>query len=378
MNKRYKKLDIIKVSFSIIVILIFSSLFINSEKFHKSNDYVFVNPSFLWIDNSDSDTTIINIDDSNWNIDWNNKWVLQYVVQPWDSLWKIASTFWITVFHLMKINNIKSWKPIIPWQKLVITDEEKWFLYTLKEKTNIVVFANKYNLNLKDLMTLNYISDETEILNKWQELFLNIDLETSYKVWLLERPKVIKLPKLTTVKYKATINKPTVNKTTRRTYLNRTTNSNTTTTTRKKTHSKIIRQRVYKKPIKNRFYAGNCTWWAAILTPEIFPYIDEYHQARPFWWDAKYWYDNARKAWFQVWQIPRIWALVVYKRWYWLWAWHVWKVIAYYPSKRQIIVRDMNWKWKFIFTDRRETIDNKNIRWYVYIPKTPRKPPVKK
>jgi len=57
---------------------------------------------------------------------------------------------------------------------LVITDEDVGFVYSIPEKTNIVVFANKYNLNLEDLMTLNYIQDETEILFPGQEIFINI------------------------------------------------------------------------------------------------------------------------------------------------------------------------------------------------------------
>ncbi|MBO4516270.1 hypothetical protein J5751_02300 [bacterium] len=45
-----------------------------------------------------------------------------------------------------------------------------------------MVFANKYSLNIEDLMTLNYIQDESEILQEGQEVFLPITLEKAYDV----------------------------------------------------------------------------------------------------------------------------------------------------------------------------------------------------
>jgi LysM repeat protein len=39
------------------------------------------------------------------------------------------------------------------------------------------VFANKYGLDLKDLMTLNYITDDSEILYEGQEIFINLSEE---------------------------------------------------------------------------------------------------------------------------------------------------------------------------------------------------------
>jgi len=344
---------------------------LNSDKFYKTDEPVYVGSFFVWM--WDSHTEIIDIDNIvEWDYD-SERWVLQYVVQPWDSLSKIAMMFGTTVSHIQKINNLSSGDSIKPKQKLIITDEEKWFLYTVPEKTNIVVFSNKYWLSVQDLMTLNYIQDETELLYQGQDLFINIDLEEAYKVGLKERPRVKTIPKVTTVAYKpviSSVQKPAVKN-----------NTNTTSSSSEvsddssyQSNSTIIRQRVFNKPIKNRFYAGHCTWWVAIITPEIFPYIDEYTQARPFGGDWKQWYDNAAAAGFDVWKTPRIGSIVVYSNWFRAWAGHVWKVIWYYPDTQQIIVRDMNWKWKFIYTDRWEDINNPNIRWYIYLPATPWQP----
>jgi hypothetical protein len=118
----------------------------------------------------------------------------------------------------------------------------------LKEKINVLVFANKYDLNLEDLMTSNYIQDESEILQQGQEVFLNINKEQAYDVGLLERPKPVYIPKKT-VTYKPTIKKTT-------TYSNTVPSSAiSNNTTSSSNTSKILSKWVYNKPIKNQFYA---------------------------------------------------------------------------------------------------------------------------
>ena len=44
----------------------------------------------------------------------------------------------------------------------------------------------------------------------------------------------------------------------------------------------IIAQWVYKKDIKNSFYPGYCTWYAAIKSPNIFPFSSDNKQERIF------------------------------------------------------------------------------------------------
>ena len=82
----------------------------------------------------------------------------------------------------------------------------------MKDKTNIVVFANQYNLNLQDLMTLNYISDQTELLSPGQEIFINISKEKAYDLALLEKPAPEIIPQ-STITYKPVINKASIGKT---------------------------------------------------------------------------------------------------------------------------------------------------------------------
>ena len=93
---------------------------------------------------------------------------------------QIASQFGTTVSALQKDNNLKT-EPT-PGQVLKILNQVDGIVYTVPDKTNVVVFANKYNLNLQDLMTLNYIQDESEILSSDQEIFLNITTEKAYEL----------------------------------------------------------------------------------------------------------------------------------------------------------------------------------------------------
>ncbi|MEI7919779.1 MAG: hypothetical protein WCH65_06480 [bacterium] len=61
-----------------------------------------------------------------------------------------------------------------------ISNQVDGIIYTIQDKTNVVVFANKYNLNLQDLMTLNYVQDETELFTPGQDIFINITKERAY------------------------------------------------------------------------------------------------------------------------------------------------------------------------------------------------------
>ena len=64
----------------------------------------------------------------------------------------------------------------------MVTNEEDGILYKVRENQNIKVFANKYGLDLQDLMTLNYITDDSEILYQGQEIFINLSEEKANNI----------------------------------------------------------------------------------------------------------------------------------------------------------------------------------------------------
>ena len=340
---------------------LFVFVIVYADKFYSWSETVYVSSVFMETD--DEDTATINLDSLTVEINDQNEWVINYVVQAGDSLGKIARNFGTTISHIRKVNGLSSNDSIRPNQKLLITDEDEWIIYTIPEKTNVLVFANKYTLNVEDIMTLNYIQDESETLQQGQEVFLNVSLEKAYDLWLMERPKPVFKPE-SNLTYKPTINKPV------RVWWGSVNDDGTYTS-----NSKIISKRTFKKTINNKFYAGNCTWYVAAITPQIFPYTDDNTQARPFWWNGNEWYDNAKKAWFSVGQKAVAWSIAVYKKW---WrnvsAWHVAKVISVNADEGTMVVEDMNYAGKFIVTRRTESLKNSNLKWYIYMPKTPWKP----
>ena len=246
-----------------------------------------------------------------------------------------------------------------------ISNQVDGIIYTVTDKTNVVVFANKYNLNLQDLMTLNYVQDETEIFSPGQEIFINITKDKAYELGLLEKPAPEIIPK-STIAYRPTNNKSgkTIVKTTTKkatTIVSDADSADTMDTTK----GTIISSRTYTKKIKNGFAVGYCTWYAAIISPNIFPYINEMTQSRDFGGDANQWCANAKKAGFRVGSKPAVGALIVYSKLRSS-AGHVGKVINYYPDDGKMIIRDMNYLGKFIVTERREDTDNSKISCYIY------------
>ncbi|MDR2189916.1 MAG: LysM peptidoglycan-binding domain-containing protein [Candidatus Peribacteria bacterium] len=169
-NQKVSKVKIVSTIMALIVLVV---LIANADKLSSSSDVVgYINPAF--IGDSGKDVTI-NMNNLSIAVDEKDDTaVVQYIVQEGDTLESIATEFGTTVSTLKKINSISAIKP---GQKIVVTDEEDGLIYTVRETQNVKVFANKYGLNLSELMTLNYITDDTEMLQKGQEIFINLTEE---------------------------------------------------------------------------------------------------------------------------------------------------------------------------------------------------------
>ena len=357
---KFNRVNYFKFVLSLFFIVFFIFMIANADLFENNQEQLTINSGFIQGD--DGISYEINLDNINVNVDDNNNGVIEYTVQTWDTLLKIAGVFWTTVSGIQKDNNIKR-DSVDPWQVLKISNNVDGILYTLKGKTNVVVFANKYNLNLQDLMTLNYVQDETEQFSPGQEIFINITKDKAYELWLLEKPAPEIIPK-STITYRPTINKSgkVITKAIKKTTTVASPDDEWDGVDVKGT---IISKRTYTKKISNGFYAWYCTWYAAIISPNIFPYTSETTQDRPFGGDAKNRCGNAKKAWFRVGSKPAVGALIVYTRMRSS-AGHVGKVINYYPDDGKMIIRDMNYLGKFIVTERREDTNNSKISCYIY------------
>ena len=320
-----------------------------------------IDPSFIEGDGGISHE--ISVDAITVNIDNQDNGTIQYVVQPWDNLFKIASTFGTTISTIQKNNNLK-WEAQVG-QTLKITTNDDGIIYTVKEKTNIVVFANKYNLNVQDLMTLNYIADQTELLTPGQEITVNISKEKAYDLGLLERPAPEIIPK-STITYKPVINKAGGKPGNPKKWTiaaNQSNDQPDLSTANGKQW--IISKWTYTKNITNGFARGQCTWYAAIISPNIFPYTDDNSQSRTFGGNANQWCANAKAAGFRIWSRPSGWALIVYSRLNSS-AGHVGKVISYSADDGTMVIRDINYAGRFIVTERYEDPNNSAIKCYIY------------
>lgn len=152
--------------------ILFVIVIANADKLSPSEEQGYINPAFIGEGNAiptiNMDALSISIDDTEEGT------VIQYIVQPEDTFESIAVEFGTTISNLKKINKIQS-LPV--GQKIIVTNEEDGIIYTVREVQNIKVFVQKYNLELSDLMTLNYILDDSEMLQEGQELFINISPE---------------------------------------------------------------------------------------------------------------------------------------------------------------------------------------------------------
>ena len=363
----HKGLNGAKFLLSLVVIVLFAYMMVYADKFFLEEQVSIINPIFTQESNND-DVSIELRELEIIETAWEEAGVLQYVVQAWDSLGAIAAKFGTTISHLKNINNIGN-NSIRPGQRLIVTDEEEWFVYTMKEKMSIWVFAEMYDLNKQDLMTLNYIQDETEILHDGQEIFINISIAEWRNKLLLEPERIVPRPIVR--------EKPVVTRSSQQTTSTRSANvsnpntvasapvsatSPSTNNTSSSSQNGIISRWTYNQRVQNGFYAGYCTWYAAIISPGIFGPVVDGKQDRPFGGNANQWYRNAQAAWFSVGKTPRVGAIAVYSR-IRSSAWHV--AVVRHIEWDRMIVEDMNYAGKFVVTRRRDDISNVDIG-YIY------------
>ena len=134
--------------------------------------------------------------------------------------------------------------------------------------------------------------------------------------------------------------------------------------------------------VENSFAKWYCTYGAARISPEFFPFIDEQTQQRTWWGNAVDRCKNAYDTWYKIWTVPSQWALIVYNAGGKFWSYgHVGKVLHYDRTLKKIIVRDMARVGRGQMSDRREDLTTANVECYIYnskttVPTDPIVPPV--
>ncbi|MDR0650346.1 MAG: LysM peptidoglycan-binding domain-containing protein [Candidatus Peribacteria bacterium] len=355
---RNQKVSKLKVFSTVIALVVLVVLIANADKLGSSSEVVgYINPAF--VGDSGRDVTI-NMNNLSISVDERDDTaVVQYIVQEGDTLETIASEFGTTVSTLRKINAISSIKP---GQKIIVTDEEDGIIYTVRETQNIKVFANKYGLNLSDLMTLNYITDDTEMLQKGQEIFINLTEEKANAIpGFIDKGQPDLSPQI--VRPKPTVVAKPASSTSSSTTTSSSSSSSSSSTA--KTLSKVQSRWTFTANITNGFARGYCTWYVATQMKHIFPYETATTQSRPFGGNANQWYKNAQKAGLSVGKTPKAGAIIVYSALRNA-AGHVGIVKEYYPDRGEMLIEDMNYEGKFVVTRRIESTSRKEIIGYIY------------
>jgi len=304
--------------------------------------------------------------------------VTKHVVKRWQSIGYIASKYGTTVSKIREINNIQG-NIVRVGQEIFISDVPG-IIHAVKKDTNFLVFADKYELDLEDLMTLNYVINEETIMTQGSEVFLPITIEKAYELWIEEKPKPRPKPVIVKKPKPIVASKPVVTK--------------ASPSTEPKIIAKKAVAQVAQKPapkpkpawwpyagkveasrwdgstqVQNGFYKGYCTYRAAKKRPDIFPYTSPTSQSRPFGGNAKVWLANAQAAGLPTWSSPAPWAIAVFAVWWPGYAsyGHVGIVMKIDRERRLFLMEEMNGKSGKGYVDHRWIrIDDGNIRGYIY------------
>lgn len=264
-----------------------------------------------------------------------------YVVQSRDTLSDISKKYQISVDQLKNLNNIIDESSVRPGSVVYISSQP-WFVYPVRERTSLMVFANMYNVNKEDLMRVNNETDDMAPYEEWDIILVpNKTLNQAYDLWLLQKPEPKKI---------IVASRPSSS--------NRITSSrkNTSTTIsniKQYSNSKIVSS--WRQSISDVNGMGNnyCTDYAAHKARFAFPIISGNKVFRSFWWNAKHWYSNAKAAWFKVSSKPSVGAIAVFSNgWNGNSAGHVAIVESIDNENNKIKVSDMNYKGRWVVTVR--------------------------
>jgi len=275
-------------------------------------------------ESSDSFLSVNTILDDERDLTWTNE-IVNYEVKFGDSISQIAYNFKVSNNSIYWANDFSRSQVIRPWDIIKIPPVSG-LIHQVKKGDSIATIAKKYNVDKTKILSQNLLS-------------LDDNLQVGEVIVVPWAIKKVKKP---------------VYKNPPKQYAS----SKAGWYSFAKWGSKYVNawgkyQLVWRKP-KANFYWGNCTW-----------YVAQYKNVN-WQWNANAWLTNAKRKWHKTGSTPTLWSIVVFDgRWYNPRYGHVWIVTDIKWS--DIIVSDMNYRKINEVTYRRVPINNRSIKWYIYI-----------
>lgn len=112
--------------------------------------------------------------------------IVSYKVEKGNKIEDIAKDFWTTVRALQKANGLSADDVLQQGQTIKIAYDDG-IVYAMEKVQTIEDFAAQYQLNLVDVMSLNYITDPKQQLQLGDELFLDLNAGEAEKKWLIKK-----------------------------------------------------------------------------------------------------------------------------------------------------------------------------------------------
>lgn len=264
------------------------------------------------------------------DVEWVSQ-IVKYEVKNWESIWSIASDFWISINSILWANNFKSNHVIHPGDTLKIPPVS-WIIHRVEKGETLDRLASYYWVDKKEIIEQNSLSWDN--LTVWQNLVIPGAVKKEPKI---ERPVIAKKDD----KKPSLVSSKTAK------------NTKTPKDKIKKSNPPKKALTIAPSKISNKFVKWYCTRYVA--------------QYKNVTWrgNAGSWYSNAAAQWVPVWKSAQVWAIVVFN-WsgYNSYYGHVWIVV--WDDWWNIIVKDMNYRSFWEVTTRKVSKSSRAIRWYIY------------
>jgi surface antigen len=262
----------------------------------------------------------------------------EYTIVSGDTPFFVAKKFWISVTHLLTSNAISK-NEFISWKKILITQEEGASI-SIEKATSVSEISKKFWVSIDDILATNPSLSEKTILQK-TEIFIPQKITT-----IEENLK----PTIINANGGQRVDLSKVSKSKSDIYLSELFTTSFWRGDIKETEWTLLWHWYQRGSWNFWFAAWQCTDYAAFKRPDIFIKGEN----RPFWWNAKDRADNAKKAWYEVDNLPKKNDIAVFAAWRW---WHkTYGHVAYVEEvdikKWTIIISDMNYLGKNIVTRR--------------------------